>query len=149
MLIDYSLIYHLRLESLGWKHLIKGQLQRIIEHARDQNFQKRAGLFKARVRVHFDQPRLQGRVDYEVVTEYLHAELSILRIQSSIDTPQSVLDYLKYGLVHQLIQIACNPILFQKFGPFLQRQLISFFKCPIIFVELLDRIIREVDEGFV
>ncbi len=77
---DNTLICDLRLEPLGRKHLVKGELKSVIEHARDQNFQKRAGLFKARVRVHFDQPRLQGRVDDEVVAENLHAELSILRI---------------------------------------------------------------------
>ena len=77
---DNTLIWDLRLEPLGRKHLVKGELKSVIEHARDQNFQKRAGLFKARVRVHFDQPRLKGRVNDEVVAENLHAELSILRI---------------------------------------------------------------------
>ena len=57
------------------------ELQHVFDHAWQQAFEQLARLLQARVRVHFDQPRVELLVEDEVIAEEFEAELAPVRIQ--------------------------------------------------------------------
>ena len=70
---DLSLLF----ETLN---LIANLLDCILEHGWDQTSQIWRRQFQARVRVHFDQPRLQLLVDHKVVPEDLEGAVATVGV---------------------------------------------------------------------
>mmetsp|Transcript_108483 Transcript_108483/g.346204 ORF Transcript_108483/g.346204 Transcript_108483/m.346204 type:complete len:216 (-) Transcript_108483:1531-2178(-) len=67
--------------ALRGKYPIEGDLQRFVQHFRNEVRQIGVAEFQARVRVDLDQPYAEGCVDHEVETEHLEAIVDFLGVQ--------------------------------------------------------------------
>lgn len=120
---------------------IESQLQSIINHPGDEHTKEGAGLFKAGVSVNLNEPRLQGLVDDEIVTEDLEAELPPLRVELGFHWPECVLDYRLDGSIDDIAELQVYPLRPQLHTALLERKLISLLEGTVVIIELLHGIV--------
>lgn len=103
-----------RLPTFRRKHQVNGKLQRVVNHPREKHFQKAARFFKARIGVHFNEPRFKPLINDEVITEKFHAVFPILRVDLPFNTLYCISDNACYFAIDKRIQVAFDAIFLEK-----------------------------------
>lgn len=121
--------------------LVDGEAEGVVEHARDQLAQQRAGALDAGVLVDLDQPHLQLAVDEEVQPEDLEAVLPLVLVDLLLHRAE--------GHVGDLLDPAPDAphlLLGHVLAEVAEGELVGVFELAVVGGVLLDGVVGEVDE---
>lgn len=126
------------------EHLVHTELEQVINHSRQVNFQNGGALLDARVRIHFNQPHVEVLVYYEIVPEQLKTVPPLRGVQyfaSGKHTSHNEALNLGHNMVFDSNRIVLRfYIILKRFI----RHLVSIFKVPVVIRKLLNCVICQM-----
>jgi hypothetical protein len=139
-------------DSIFWRGIkdVDRQFEGIIYHPWQELFQDRGSLLQTWICIDLNQPRSQQLIDHEVVAVYFEAVLFGIRIELAINTFKRGFYDRHDIIVQDLVEIYFSASLFlQNVAGLLERELVALLELAVVLIELLDRVVCQVDEGLV